>query len=195
MNTALRRARPSSFARVTSRRSYALQAPGAPAFEVFNRKTKWLQKERAASNVEGSRQADYLKDEVAMRLCERLLVRINDLPSACFNWKPKVLCTESSLLVPHHRTSSATSPASSTSAQILATSPAPSSAKTQTPIPRSLSLRPLQRASPSSSPPTPHSPYSTATPICPLTTSLPSRAKCSPTKRACPLSRPRSISC
>lgn len=74
MNTALRRAHhPSSFARVT-RRSYALQAPGAPAFEVFNRKTKWLQKERAASDVLGSRQADYLKDEVAMRLCERLLV-------------------------------------------------------------------------------------------------------------------------
>lgn len=56
------------------RRPYAFQAAGAPAFQVFNRRTKWLQKERAASNVEGSRQADYLKDEVAMRLCERLLV-------------------------------------------------------------------------------------------------------------------------
>ncbi len=41
---------------------------------MFNRRTKWLQKERAAANVEASRQADYLKDEVAIRLCERLLV-------------------------------------------------------------------------------------------------------------------------
>lgn len=32
-----------------------------------------MQRERAAANVEGSRQADYLKDEVAIRLCERLL--------------------------------------------------------------------------------------------------------------------------
>jgi hypothetical protein len=42
--------------------------------EVFNRKTKHLQKDRAARNVEESRKVDYLKDEVAMRLCERLLV-------------------------------------------------------------------------------------------------------------------------
>ncbi|KAK2063168.1 methyltransferase domain-containing protein [Colletotrichum caudatum] len=60
------------------RRSYALASGGgggvgAQAFQVFNRRTKWLQKERAASNVEASRQADYLKDEVANRVCERLL--------------------------------------------------------------------------------------------------------------------------
>ena len=42
--------------------------------EVFNRKAKQLQKDRAAINVEHSRKVDYLKDEVAMRLCERLLV-------------------------------------------------------------------------------------------------------------------------
>jgi len=40
---------------------------------VFNRRTKWLQKERVASNPEESRQADYLKDEVATRLADRLL--------------------------------------------------------------------------------------------------------------------------
>jgi NADH dehydrogenase [ubiquinone] 1 alpha subcomplex assembly factor 5 len=40
---------------------------------VFNSRTKWLQKERAAANAEANRQADYLKDEVAMRVCERLL--------------------------------------------------------------------------------------------------------------------------
>ncbi|ROV87547.1 hypothetical protein VSDG_09781 [Cytospora chrysosperma] len=75
MNTAPRRVRPSSFprARPSTRRTYAFQASGAPVFEVFNRRTKWMQRERAAANVEGSRQADYLKDEVAIRLCERLL--------------------------------------------------------------------------------------------------------------------------
>ncbi|PKS12221.1 hypothetical protein jhhlp_001520 [Lomentospora prolificans] len=54
-------------------RSYATQAPGAPRFQVFNRRTKWMQKERAASDADASRTADYLKDEVAIRLCERLL--------------------------------------------------------------------------------------------------------------------------
>lgn len=61
----------------SSRRFYAVQAAGAPRFQVFNRRAKWLQKERAASNPEESRQADYLKDEVAMRLSERLLVGLN----------------------------------------------------------------------------------------------------------------------
>lgn len=81
MNAALRRVRaaPSSFRAAVSaptwtRRSYAFQASGAPVFDVFNRRNKWMQKERAASDVEASRQADYLKDEVAIRLCERLLV-------------------------------------------------------------------------------------------------------------------------
>lgn len=69
--TALSRAAASA----SASRSYAFQASGAPVFEVFNRRTKWLQKERAASDVERSRQVDYLKDEVAIRLCERLLVR------------------------------------------------------------------------------------------------------------------------
>lgn len=55
------------------RRAYAVQTPGAPRFQVFNRRTKWLQKERAASDVDESRQTDYLKDEVAIRLSERLL--------------------------------------------------------------------------------------------------------------------------
>jgi NADH dehydrogenase [ubiquinone] 1 alpha subcomplex assembly factor 5 len=55
-------------------RSFASQTPGVPRFQVFNRRAKWLQKERAASNPEAGRLADYLKDEVATRLCERLLV-------------------------------------------------------------------------------------------------------------------------
>ncbi|KAK0706735.1 S-adenosyl-L-methionine-dependent methyltransferase [Lasiosphaeria miniovina] len=60
-------------ASAAARRSYAFQAAGSPVFDVFNRKTKWLQRERAAAHVEQSRQADYLKDEVAARVCERLL--------------------------------------------------------------------------------------------------------------------------
>jgi NADH dehydrogenase [ubiquinone] 1 alpha subcomplex assembly factor 5 len=57
-------------------RNYAVQGPGAPMLQVFNRHTKHLQKQRAAANVEESRKVDYLKDEVAKRLCERLLVCI-----------------------------------------------------------------------------------------------------------------------
>lgn len=55
-------------------RAYAVQTPGNPTLEVFNRRTKLLQKDRAAKNVDTSRQVDYLKDEVAMRLSDRLLV-------------------------------------------------------------------------------------------------------------------------
>ncbi|KAJ6439651.1 methyltransferase type 12 [Purpureocillium lavendulum] len=58
---------------VLGRRSYAVLSGGAPRFQVFNRRTKWLQKERAAANPAEGRQADYLKDEVAVRLTERLL--------------------------------------------------------------------------------------------------------------------------
>jgi NADH dehydrogenase [ubiquinone] 1 alpha subcomplex assembly factor 5 len=55
-------------------RRYAMQAPGAPTFEIFSNQHKWQQKERAAANVELSRSVDYLRDEVASRLCERILV-------------------------------------------------------------------------------------------------------------------------
>lgn len=55
-------------------RTYAVQTPGKQNLEVFNRKVKHLQKDRAARDVELSRKVDYLKDEVATRLCERLLV-------------------------------------------------------------------------------------------------------------------------
>lgn len=59
---------------ISNQRFYAVQAAGAPRFQVFNRHTKWLQKERAGVNSEQSREADYLKDEVAIRVSERLLV-------------------------------------------------------------------------------------------------------------------------
>ena len=60
-------------ARAGTRRWYAFTTAGPPVHEVFNRHTKWLQKERAAANTRESRTADYLKDEVAVRLCDRLL--------------------------------------------------------------------------------------------------------------------------
>lgn len=72
-------------------RGYAVQAGGKPVFDVFNRRSKWLQKERAAANVDASRQADYLKDEVAIRLCERLLVCCDFLlPLSFLNCKGRV---------------------------------------------------------------------------------------------------------
>ncbi|KAF2106093.1 S-adenosyl-L-methionine-dependent methyltransferase [Lophiotrema nucula] len=66
----VRRCRP---LRATTTRRYAVQAPGAPTMEIFSHQHKWMQKERAASDVETSRSVDYLRDEVASRLCERLL--------------------------------------------------------------------------------------------------------------------------
>lgn len=42
--------------------------------QVFNNHTKYLQRERAASDPIASRKVDYLRDEIASRLCERLLV-------------------------------------------------------------------------------------------------------------------------
>jgi NADH dehydrogenase [ubiquinone] 1 alpha subcomplex assembly factor 5 len=60
-------------------RSYAVQTGGPPRFQVFNRHAKWLQKERSATNPELSRVTDYLKDEVANRVTERLLVCWNIL--------------------------------------------------------------------------------------------------------------------
>lgn len=54
-------------------RTYAVQAPGAPTVEVFDGRTKWRHKERAAANAAHSREVDYLRDEVAMRLCDRVL--------------------------------------------------------------------------------------------------------------------------
>ncbi|OAA59277.1 Methyltransferase type 12 [Cordyceps fumosorosea ARSEF 2679] len=58
---------------LSHRRAYAVPSSAAPRFQVFNRRTKWLQKERAGANAEQGREADYLKDEVAMRVAERLL--------------------------------------------------------------------------------------------------------------------------
>lgn len=56
-----------------SHRTYAIQQPGTPAVSVFSSPTKYLQRSRSGSNVSESRAVDYLRDEVATRLCTRLL--------------------------------------------------------------------------------------------------------------------------
>ncbi|KAK3197498.1 hypothetical protein GRF29_216g436443 [Pseudopithomyces chartarum] len=65
-------------------RTYAVQTAGAPTVEIFSQQHKWMQKERAARNVEASRNVDYLRNEVASRLCERLLLTFpsEDSPDA-----------------------------------------------------------------------------------------------------------------
>ncbi|KAK3670208.1 hypothetical protein LTR78_009863 [Recurvomyces mirabilis] len=55
------------------RRTYAISAGRAPIAEVFDSRAKYLHKERSARDVEQSRQVDYIRDEVAARLCDRLL--------------------------------------------------------------------------------------------------------------------------
>jgi hypothetical protein len=94
-----------------TRRTYAFQAPGGAVFKVFNSRSKWLQKERAAANPELSRQADYLKDEVAMRVCERLLVSKMHKP---MQGNPFLLIPNLTSTPKNDRTSNGTSPASST---------------------------------------------------------------------------------
>jgi hypothetical protein len=68
----------------TSRRSYASVSSGlnpnsVGPFQVFDRTAKTLQKDRSATfeNGERSRTVDYVREEVADRMIERLLVRIS----------------------------------------------------------------------------------------------------------------------
>lgn len=53
---------------------HAFNSTPPPTLQVFNDKAKLLQRERSASNAESSRKVDYLRDEIASRLCDRLLV-------------------------------------------------------------------------------------------------------------------------
>lgn len=62
------------------KRYYAIVPPTTPGpeaagFQVFHRDTKRKQKDRAATNVTESRITDYLKDEIAARVADRILVR------------------------------------------------------------------------------------------------------------------------
>ncbi|KAK5127711.1 hypothetical protein LTR08_004320 [Meristemomyces frigidus] len=64
--------RPSLLAPTIARRPYAISAGGSPIASVFDARIKYLHKERAAVHPD-SRKVDYLRDEVAARLCDRLL--------------------------------------------------------------------------------------------------------------------------
>ncbi|KAM3579419.1 hypothetical protein VKS41_008277 [Umbelopsis sp. WA50703] len=75
-------------------RHYAIVPPVTPGpeaagFQVFHRDTKRKQKDRAAINVTESRVTDYLKDEIAARVADRILdIKRNfntvvDLGSGC----------------------------------------------------------------------------------------------------------------
>ncbi|KAJ2963993.1 hypothetical protein NQZ79_g1169 [Umbelopsis isabellina] len=76
------------------KRYYAIVPPTTPGpeaagFQVFHRDTKRKQKDRAATNVTESRITDYLKDEIAARVADRILdIKRNfntivDLGSGC----------------------------------------------------------------------------------------------------------------
>jgi hypothetical protein len=60
-------------------RHYAIVPPSTPnpeaaGFQVFHRDAKRMQKDRAAAKIAESRVVDYLKDEIAARVADRLLV-------------------------------------------------------------------------------------------------------------------------
>ncbi|KAI6794644.1 S-adenosyl-L-methionine-dependent methyltransferase [Hortaea werneckii] len=65
-----------------TRRTYAISAGGSPIASVFSNETKRLHKDRAAADHDQSRQVDYLRDEVAIRLCDRLLDINRSFPRA-----------------------------------------------------------------------------------------------------------------
>lgn len=78
-------------------RSYAVPSfsPGASAaspnspFIVFDRQAKLAQRERAAQDKHRSRLTDYVKDDVAGNMVDRLLVsRANDVGPVCFSDEP-----------------------------------------------------------------------------------------------------------
>lgn len=64
----------------STKRSYAVPsfAPSsASPFQVFDRNLKRSQRDRAAANKERSRLTDYVKDDVAQSMVDRLLVRLS----------------------------------------------------------------------------------------------------------------------
>ncbi|KAI6861789.1 hypothetical protein KC334_g20957, partial [Hortaea werneckii] len=76
---------PTTFRSATAtatRRTYAISAGGSPIASVFSNDTKRLHKDRAGANHDQSRQVDYLRDEVAIRLCDRLLDINRSFPRA-----------------------------------------------------------------------------------------------------------------
>lgn len=65
-------ARSGALLRSSKKTIYQLRWYSNPAYEVFDRNSKRLQKDRAAQNPETSRKVEYLRDEIASRIAERL---------------------------------------------------------------------------------------------------------------------------
>lgn len=63
-------------------RTYAIQHSGPAVANVFSASSKHLQRTRAALNPTSSRSVDYLRDEIATRLCTRLLDINRTFPKA-----------------------------------------------------------------------------------------------------------------
>ncbi|ANB12670.1 hypothetical protein AWJ20_934 [Sugiyamaella lignohabitans] len=73
------------------------RAYSSSAYEVFDRNIKTVQRNRAARNIEGSRNVEYIKDEIALRTAERLAFisrnfeNVLDLGSGAGNLE-KIIC-------------------------------------------------------------------------------------------------------
>lgn len=81
----LRRSISSRVPRFNSRALASVADTVAPApYHIFDRYAKVLQKDRSAAHnrVENSRTVDYVRDEIADRLMERMLVSAD--PTPCF---------------------------------------------------------------------------------------------------------------
>ena len=74
MSALITRLTPSHALRPLSRRSLATASSSPPPIQVFNRNAKRMQRDRSALDPSASRRVDYLKDAVAERLVERLMV-------------------------------------------------------------------------------------------------------------------------
>ncbi|CAB5216564.1 uncharacterized protein OCT59_016503 [Rhizophagus irregularis] len=78
-----------SFSCIKKYSTAANQQQKPSAFMVFNRETKRIQRDRSSIDIEESRKVDYLKDEIAYRMVDRLLDikrkfnTIVDLGSGC----------------------------------------------------------------------------------------------------------------
>ena len=107
------RARPQRV-HASATRAYATQPSGNPTLEVFNKRAKHLQKDRAGLDVEESRKVDYLKDEVAMRLCERLLASLQGNEKKEHEKEKDPANAVSGWMLAKNRISSEASPTSST---------------------------------------------------------------------------------
>lgn len=65
--------------RLVSSRSYATQSSGSGMPAIFDRRVKQIQRTRSVVDAEANREADYLKDEVARRMVDRLAFIKRDL--------------------------------------------------------------------------------------------------------------------